>query len=119
VFTRIPQVGKVQLSRRFTACLGYGGAATGSSKTPQTVTYTYDSMGRQYTVADASGTTTYSYDVYGNQTVVASPEGTITYTYDAVTGNHLETQTAYTDTTYSYDTKGELTGVRVNQGNRK
>jgi YD repeat-containing protein len=93
------------------------GAASGSGKTPQTVTYTYDDEGREATVTDASGTTTYSYDAFGNQSVVASPEGAITYTYDPATGNHVETQTSNSDIAYGYDPKGELTTVTVKELN--
>jgi YD repeat-containing protein len=90
---------------------------TGSGKTTQTVSYTYTSTGQLYTVADASGTTTYTYDAFGNQTVVASPEGTITYSFDPATGNLTDTSTSKTDTEYTYDDLGQLTGVTVDKLN--
>jgi uncharacterized delta-60 repeat protein len=75
------------------------------------VTYTYDNMGRQSSVIDASGTNTYSYDIFGNQTQAVTPEGTINYVYDPVTGNHTETYTSNTQTNYGYDNQGRLTSV--------
>jgi YD repeat-containing protein len=54
----------------------YTGAAM-SGKATQTVTYTYDAMGRQATVTDASGTTTDHYDAEGNLIEQDTPEGTM------------------------------------------
>ena len=75
-------------------------AAAGS----ETVTYTYDSLGRQLTVsdsaedttADPTGTTTNSYDAQGNLDEQQTPEGTIWYVFDPATGEETETYTNYT-----------------------
>ncbi len=93
--------------------------ASGSGKATQTVTYTYDDLGRQQTVADASGTTTNHYDLLGNLAKVDSPEGTVHYVFDPATGRLIETWTgtaqssATTDTLYGYDIQGQLASVTI------
>jgi YD repeat-containing protein len=92
-------------------------AATGSGKANQTVSYTYDDMGRALTVTDASGTTTDYYDNQGNLIEQDTPEGTIYYVFDPATGYHTETYTSNTDTVYGYNAQGELTTVTVKKLN--
>jgi YD repeat-containing protein len=93
---------------------------TGSGKTTQTVTYTYDNLGRQSTVTDASGTTTYSYDANSNLIEQNTPEGIVNYHYNALnqqtdmwTGNvaYVSRSSAETWTQYAYDDLGRLTTV--------
>jgi uncharacterized delta-60 repeat protein len=91
--------------------------ATGSGKATQTVSYTYNDLGQQATVTDASGTTTESYDDFGNLSESQTPEGTIWYVFDAATGNHTETYTANTETYYGYDIQGRLTTVTIDELN--
>ncbi len=91
--------------------------ATGSGKATQTFSYTYDALGRQQTVTDASGTTTDSYDDQGNLIEEQTPEGDIHYVFDPATGRHTETFTDNTDTVYDYDNHGRLTTVTVNKLN--
>jgi YD repeat-containing protein len=89
------------------------GAGAAPGATPQTVVYTYDAMGRQSTITDASGTATNSYDAQGNLVEQQTPEGTIFYKFDPAMGEHTETYTADTDTRYGYNTQDELTSVTV------
>ncbi len=93
------------------------GAATGSGKTPQTVTYHYNDLGQQASVTDASGTTTSTYDAFGNLIESDTPEGDIHYVFDPATQNHTETYTGDTKTFYGYDTQGRLTSAIVEQLN--
>jgi YD repeat-containing protein len=86
---------------------------TGSGKATQTVSYTYDELGRQKTVTDASGLTTYTYDANGQVTQAVTPEGTIHYDYDPATGRHVRTYTDNTDVAYGYDAQGRLSNVYV------
>jgi autotransporter-associated beta strand protein/YD repeat-containing protein len=88
-------------------------APSGSTKTNETVSYTYDSLGRTYMITDASGGTTDYYDAQGNLDEQQTPEGTIWYTFNASTGEHTDTYTAYTHTVYGYNPQGELTSVTV------
>jgi YD repeat-containing protein len=97
------------------------GAGAAAGTTPQTVTYTYDDLGRQQSVAIATGpagsqttaTTTDSYDAQGNLEEEQTPEGTIWYVFDPKTGLQTETYTDYTQTFYGYDDQGRLTSVSV------
>ena len=97
---------------------------TGTGLTTQTVSYTYDALGRQQTVVDASGTTTYTYDNSGNLITSATPEGTLHYVYNSL-NQHIETYTTttatsttkITDITYAYDVLGRLTSMSVNNLN--
>ena len=101
------------------------GAASGSGKTPETVSYTYTDLGQQLTVsdtaeatsADPSGTTTNTYDPAGNLIEQDTPEGSIYHSYNLATGQFSETKTAYTDVVYGYNTLGELTSTTVEKLN--
>lgn len=79
----------------------------------ETISYTYDKLGRKETITDSRGTTTYVYDVEGRVVQVDTPEGTVNYTYDAVTGRKGNTSTASgnTNTNYFYDKMGRLAGT--------
>ncbi len=90
----------------------YTGAA-GSGKATQVVTYTYDDLGRQQTITDASGTTTDSYDDQGNLIEEQTPEGDIHYVFDPATGHHTETYTLSSDIAYGYDQYDRLSSVTV------
>lgn len=75
----------------------------------QTVTFTYDSMGRVQTQTDGVGTITYGYDGNGNPTTITEGGVTITRVYDSQ--NRV---TSYTDALgntigYQYDDNGNLT----------
>ena len=90
---------------------------TGPSQTNETVSYTYDNLGRKSTVTDSAntpGAISYNYDaITGNVSQVASPQGTVNYSYDPATGLHTETSTASSDTLYGYDLFGRLASVSV------
>jgi YD repeat-containing protein len=92
-------------------------AAAGSGKADQYVTYTYNALGQQATVTDASGTTTDSYDTQGNLIEQQTPEGTIWYVFNPATGQETESYTNYTDTLYGYNNQGELTTVTADKLN--
>ena len=94
----------------------YAGAPS-SGKATQTVAYTYDALGRQQTITDASGTTTDHYDDLGNLIEEETPEGVIHYAYELATGRHTETWTDFTDTLYGYDARGRLATVTVTKLN--
>ena len=99
--------------------------ASGSGKSPETVTYTYNDLNQQYQVTDASGTTTDYYDPFGNLVESDTSEGDIHYAFDPVTGNHTDTWTGNashavdgtTWTHYGYDNQGRLMTVTVNNLN--
>jgi uncharacterized delta-60 repeat protein len=79
----------------------------------QSITYTYDGLGRQHTVTDDSRLTTNYYDAFGNVIEEQTPEGTIHYTYDQATQQHVQTYTDNTDTLYAYDSRGRLVNIYV------
>ena len=92
--------------------------ATNLPSTPdQTITFTYDQLGRQSQIEENSGgtssprLTTFAYDPDGRLISIASPEGTIYYEYDPVTGRKARTFTANSDVLYNYDELGRLTCV--------
>ena len=101
------------------------GAAASSGKTPETVTYTYTTLGQQATVSDSAeataanltGTTTDSYDPEGDLVDQDTPEGDIKHNYSPVTGELTETSTANTDVAYAYNDLGELTTTTVKELN--
>ncbi len=92
-------------------------AASGSGKANQTVAYTYDSLGREKTVTDASGTTTNFYDNQGNLSEQQTPEGTIWHVFDPTTGDQTETYTNYTETDYGYNVQGQVITATVSKLN--
>ena len=91
------------------------------------IAYTYDTLGRQETVTDTTGTITYYYDNEGRIHVIDSPQGVIEYLYNAVTGSKTavvsyaadtlyedivdDTATPVNSTTYGYDDLGRLDNV--------
>jgi len=83
------------------------------AQTPaETVSMTYDTLGRQDTVADTRGITDYDYDVNGRLTQVASPEGTINYEYDQVTGRKTRTYSANSDIQYDLELPEKTLSMR-------
>jgi YD repeat-containing protein len=108
-----------------------GGAYAGSveqvtytpvgSMTPnETVTYQYDSLGRQDMITDVTSAGTrvdsHTYDpITGEVSSATTPEGTINYTYDPATGLLLRTWTndGAEDETFGYDSQGRLQTVTV------
>ena len=77
----------------------------------QTVSMTYDSLGRVVKMTEARGETSYVYDIEGRLLSMTSPEGTISYAFDERTGRKLKTYTANSDQRYSYDELGRLKTV--------
>ena len=88
-----------------------------STGVTDSVTFTYDALGRQSTVTDSRGTTTYSYNSQNSLIKISTPEGEIHYEYDAVTGRKTRTYSANTDTAYTYDELGRLKTVTDKDGN--
>ncbi len=89
--------------------------AAGSSSAGETVQVVYDDLGRQKEITEVRGTTTFTYDIEGQVTQVVKPEGTINYKYDPVTGRKMETSTAHSKQSYTYDELGRLKTVTVNK----
>ena len=82
-----------------------------------TVTLTYDDMGRQSTLTDSRGTTTYTYDPQNSWlTKITTPEGEVNYEYDPVTSRKTRTYSANTVVSYYYDTLGRLASVTDKDG---
>ena len=87
-----------------------------------TYTYTYDNA-NELTNVDKSGTQveSYAYDANGNRTgtgysttvmnEIRTSPGLITYTYDSA-GNTISANSGGTITTYTYDYRNRLTGVK-------
>ena len=70
-----------------------------------------------YVNGTISRTTTYTYDpIFQQANTTTSPEGTIQYLYNSI-GQHIETRTSNTDTSYHYDTQGRLSTVTVTELN--
>lgn len=95
-------------------------AFTADPGTPeQTITYTYDDLGRQETVVDSlNGTWSYTYDaINGAVTQVASPQGAVNHAYDETTGRLTRTWTDSIDTRYTYDAFERLLHVVVVERN--
>lgn len=75
--------GTTVYSYRSTGTLGAGQVASVDGPLPNdTVTYTYDAMGRVANRGLASATDSWSYDSLGRLTNVVDPIGTFTWTYD-------------------------------------
>jgi len=90
--------------------------------TPQeTVSYHFDSLGRNDTVTDVNNgntrVTSYGFDLDNRVTSVTTPEGTINYVYDQATGRHTETSTTNSDILYGYDQLGRVKTVTVTKQN--
>ncbi|MFJ6737403.1 DNRLRE domain-containing protein [Streptomyces sp. NPDC091279] len=86
----------------------------------QTITRTYDRLGRQTSYADGSGnTTTTAYDSLNRPaTVTDSVPSTTTYTYDSTTGYPAKVtdSVAGTFTATAYDADGDLTAETLPSG---
>ncbi len=94
--------------------------------TTQTVTYTYDALGRVKTVNDNafSSVTTNTYDAEGRISQIASPQGYLNYAYDNLgrmtrtwSSKAADGADAITDTRYQYDSLGRLITVTVVERN--
>ncbi len=84
-----------------------------SSAPAESITFAYDSLGRQDQITETRGVSDFAYDQDGRLTQISSPEGTIHYEYDAATGRKTRTFTANSDTQYTYDQLGRLKTVEV------
>ncbi|MFG2425689.1 DNRLRE domain-containing protein [Streptomyces sp. NPDC048448] len=86
----------------------------------QTITHTYDSLGRQISYSDGSGnTTTTAYDSLNRlATVTDSVPSSTTYTYDSTTGYPAKVtdSVAGTFTATAYDADGDLTAETLPSG---
>jgi RHS repeat-associated protein len=81
------------------------------------VSYTYDKLGRRTSMTDATGTTHYTYDGAGNLLTVAEPDGSVfTAQYDKAGQRTSLTYPDGLQVTYSYNTKGQLNGLRDSRG---
>ena len=98
--------------------------------------YTYDTLGRLFTITVDGEETRYTYDLYGNISKVEDPSGTVSYTYNgdgflsSVTNANGETisysyNNGYQlskitidnqDISYDYDTQGRLISVTDSDG---
>ncbi|MBS2938515.1 RHS repeat-associated core domain-containing protein [Nocardioides sp. J2M5] len=87
--------------------VAYAGAGT------LTVSYGYDSAGRNNSRTDASGTTTYAYDQLGRLTSRENTAGggAVTYTYDKASRLATSTSTGGGTVAYEYDAAGVPTAV--------
>jgi RHS repeat-associated protein len=87
--------------------------AAGSVTPIDSVTFTYDNLGRRSQIVESRGTTVFGYDAMGNLVRVTSPEGIINYSYDVVTGRKTRTYTDNSDIRYGYDQLGRLMTVSL------
>ena len=89
------------------------GAATPS----ESITYTYDDLGRQdivtQTLTSGVRVTDYDYDLDSRLIRVDAPEGIIEYGYDLATGRHIRTATEFTEILFGYDELSRLKTVSV------
>ena len=86
--------------------LGNISKITGTTRTDQTASYAYDTLGQLTTETNTKGSYTYSYDTYGN---IRSVSGTESHTYTYGNSEWRDLLTKYDGTTISYDTNGNPT----------
>ena len=77
-----------------------------ATRTDQTASYGYDTLGQLTTETNTKGSYTYSYDTYGN---IRSVSGTESHTYTYGNSEWRDLLTKYDGTTISYDTNGNPT----------
>jgi RHS repeat-associated protein len=77
----------------------------------ESVSYTYDALGRRTSMNDGTGTTSYGYDPASDITSVASPRGAISYTYDLAGQRQTMTLPGSRQVSYAYDAASNLTSL--------
>ena len=87
--------------------------AAGASAPSQTLTLTYDALGRTSQISDSRGATAFTYDGFGRIAQLATPEGVLNYEYDLASGQRIRTYTVNSDIHYGYDSLGRLQTVTV------
>jgi RHS repeat-associated protein len=91
---------------------------SGGSNPSETVSYQFDSLGRENQITDTvSGQSpqvwTYTFDIENRVASIASPQGTINYAYVDATGFHSETSTVNSDIVYVPDPLQRVSQVKV------
>ncbi|WP_416622363.1 hypothetical protein, partial [Niveispirillum fermenti] len=80
----------------------------------ETISYTYDNLGRVLTLSNGSQTITYTYDALGRRKTETGPLGQVASDYD-VAGRRIKvTWPGGFHVNYDYDTAGNLKAVREN-----
>ena len=75
------------------------------------VTYTYDALGRQSSMTDATGVTTKTYDAASRVTSLSAPQGAVSYAYNNAGQRSSMTLPGSRTVSYGYDAGGRLASL--------